>query len=105
MQSRFNIGAGLRLRLHLFFDPRDITGQWRSIDNTTSLCIYRNRKYHHGGIHIKVTYQDGTSISSRIMRCFDSGHYCDLYGVVAMAYDAEYDMLWLSDYGDYIREE
>jgi hypothetical protein len=44
-------------------------------------------------------------MSSRIMRCFDSGHYCDLYGVVAMAYDAECDVLWLSDYGDYIRKE
>ena len=105
MQPRFNIGADLCSRPHRFFDPRDITGRWRSIDNTTSLCIYRNRKYHHGGIHIKVTYQDGTSISSRIMRCFNSGHYCDLYGVVAMAYDAEYDVLWLSDYGDYIRKE
>ncbi|MBP3565292.1 MAG: DUF3876 domain-containing protein [Alistipes sp.] len=105
MQPRFNIGAGLRSRLHRFFDPRDITGRWRSIDNTTSLCIYRNRKYHHGGIHIKVVYRDGTSVSSRIMRSFYSGRYCDLYGVVTMAYDAECDVLWLSDYGDYIREE
>ena len=105
MQPRFNIRADIRSRRHRFFDPRDITGRWRSIDNTTSLCIYRNRKYHHGGIHIKVTYQDGTSISSRIMRCFDSGHYCDLYGVVAMAYDAGRDVIWLSDYGAYIREE
>lgn len=105
MQPRFNIGADIRSRQHRFFDPRDITGRWRSIDNTTSLCIYRNRKYRHGGIHIKVTYRDGTSMSSRIMRCFDSGHYCYLYGVVAMAYDAEYDVLWLSDYGDYIRKE
>ena len=105
MQPRFNIRADIRSRRHRFFDPRDITGRWRSIDNTTSLCIYRNRKYHHGGIHIKVTYRDGTSMSSRIMRCFDSGHYCYLYGVVAMAYDDEYDVLRLSDYGDYIRKE
>lgn len=105
MQPRFNIRADISSRRHRFFDPRDITGRWRSVDNTTSLCIYCNRKYRHGGIHVKVTYRDGTSISSRIMRCFDSGHYCDLYGVVAMAYDDEYDVLWLSDYGDYIRKE
>ena len=50
-----------------------------------------------------VSYKDGTRFSRPVRKYWGGIRYFDLYGYVALAYDAGREVLQLSAYGDYYR--
>ena len=69
--------------------------------------MYRIRP--HGGafglraVYVEVSYKDGTRFSRPVRKYWGGIRYFDLYGYVALAYDAGREVLQLSAYGDYYR--
>jgi len=57
------------------------------------------RRFLRGG----VLYKDGTRFSRPVRKYWGGIRYFDLYGYVALAYDAGREVLQLSAYGDYYR--
>ena len=56
-----------------------------------------------GGFYVEVSYKDGTRFSRPVRKYWGGIRYFDLYGYVALAYDAGREVLQLSAYGDYYR--
>lgn len=56
-----------------------------------------------GGFYVEVSYKDGTRFSRPVRKYCGGIRYFDLYGYVALAYDAGREVLQLSAYGDYYR--
>ncbi len=52
---------------------------------------------------MEVSYKDGTRFSRPVRKYWGGIRYFDLYGYVALAYDAGREVLQLSAYGDYYR--
>lgn len=53
--------------------------------------------------YVEVSYKDGTRFSRPVRKYWGGIRYFDLYGYVALAYDAGREVLQLSAYGDYYR--
>ena len=69
------------------------------------MCIRdsRNPGRRGGGFYVEVSYKDGTRFSRPVRKYWGGIRYFDLYGYVALAYDAGREVLQLSAYGDYYR--
>lgn len=89
----------------LDFSLRDITGRWVSPEGAPTVRIFRNEARKNGGLWLELTYNNPQAVYSRPVKEVFGVRYFDLYGRVGIAYDGEREILLLSDYGEYIREE
>ena len=92
---------GLKLSLiHILYE---VAGEWESRSGSPRVRIYRNPGRRGGGFYVEVSYKDGTRFSRPVRKYWGGIRYFDLYGYVALAYDAGREVLQLSAYGDYYR--
>ena len=77
----------------LDFALYEVAGEWES----------RSGSPRGGGFYVEVSYKDGTRFSRPVRKYWGGIRYFDLYGYVALAYDAGREVLQLSAYGDYYR--
>lgn len=84
---------------------REAAGRWQSREGSTSVCIFHNRGRKSGGYWVAFAYDSKTVLRRPIKHYWDQMRYFDLWGRIVLAYDAEDDVLSLSDYGDYYRVE
>lgn len=89
----------------LDFPLRDITGRWVSSEGTPTVRIFRNTTRKNGGLWLELTYNNPQAVYSRPVKDVFGVRYFDLYGRVGIAYDAEREVLLLSDFGEYIRAD
>ncbi len=89
----------------LGFSLRDITGRWVSRQGSPTVRVYRDDARKNGGLRLELAYNNPQGVYSRPVRGIFGLRYFDLYGRVGIAYDAERDVLLLSEYGEYIRAE
>ena len=80
-----------------------LAGEWESRSGSPRVRIYRNPGRRGGGFYVEVSYKDGTRFSRPVRKYWGGIRYFDLYGYVALAYDAGREVLQLSAYGDYYR--
>ena len=80
-----------------------VAGEWESRSGSPRVRIYRNPGRRGGGFYVEVSYKDGTRFSRPVRKYWGGIRYFDLYGYVALAYDAGREVLQLSAYGDYYR--
>ncbi len=77
--------------------------RWRASGESRSgsprVRIYRNPGRRGGGFYVEVSYKDGTRFSRPVRKYWGGIRYFDLYGYVALAYDAGREVLQLSAYG------
>ena len=90
---------------HLNFDLWEITGRWISKDGATAVNIYRNTSRKRGGIRLRFTYNNPQAVFDCTIYSLFGIHYIDLYGRIGIAYDREREVLLLSSFGEYVREE
>lgn len=91
--------------VHQDFNLREITGRWVSTSGAPAVNIYRNTSRKRGGIRLELTYNNPQVVCDCTMYCVFGLHYIDLYGRIGVAYDRERDVLLLSVFGEYVREE
>lgn len=91
--------------VHLDFNLREITGRWVSTSGAPAVNIYRNTSRKRGGIRLELTYNNPQVVCDCTMYCVFGLHYIDLYGRIGIAYDREREVLILSVFGEYVREE
>lgn len=93
------------LKRRQYFLLEEIRGKWVSCGGDRSrmpqVHIYRTGVYHH---RIKFSYDLHTVFNCHLWHRW-SVTYFYLYGRIRLSYDAERDVLTLSDYGDYRRAE
>ena len=77
----------------LDFALYEVAGEWESRSGSPRVRIYRNPGRRGGG----------TRFSRPVRKYWGGIRYFDLYGYVALAYDAGREVLQLSAYGDYYR--
>ena len=87
----------------LDFALYEVAGEWESRSGSPRVRIYRNPGRRGGGFYVEVSYKDGTRFSRPVRKYWGGIRYFDLYGYVALAYDAGREVLQLSAYGDYYR--
>ena len=87
----------------LDFALYEVAGEWESRSGSPRVRIYRNPGRRGGGFYVEVSYKDGTRFSRPVREYWGGIRYFDLYGYVALAYDAGREVLQLSAYGDYYR--
>lgn len=83
----------------------EITGRWVSRCGAPAVNIYRNSFRKRGGIRIELTYNNPQAVYDCKVYCVFGVHYIDLYGRIGIAYDREREVLLLSSFGEYVREE
>jgi hypothetical protein len=83
---------------------RDMAGRWKSGGGEPDIRIYRSGERKNGGFFMEFAYKTG-DVFRRPIRQYFGILYFDLYGLVKLAYDVEHDVLSLSGYGDFYREE
>ena len=99
---RKNISAAPKINAWLDFNLREITGRWVSREGMPSVRIYYTRK---GNILLELTYNNPQAVYKRSIRNMFGIRYFPLFGRIGLAYDPEQDILLLSSYGEYVREE
>lgn len=82
----------------------ELAGSWLSMENSTRLCLFRNRERKKGGILLELFYATGTSYRCRPFRAFGKW-YIPFFGQLALSYDRQRDLLYLAGYGFYQRAE
>ena len=88
-------------RICNYFQLREVCGRWISKGGMPELYIYNTGKYHY---RIKFSYNPDTTFNCRLRRIWGATYFY-LYGSVGVLYEADNEILTLSDYGDYIRAE
>lgn len=86
------------------FSMPEIVGRWRSRSGAPEVKICRNEGSKGGSYQVEFAYDIDTVIR-RPVKQYWGIHYFDMYGWIRMTYDSERDVLSLSGYGDYYREE
>ena len=93
------------LKCQQYFLLEDIRGKWVSCGGDSSrmpeVHIYRTGVFHH---RIKFSYDPNTVFNCPLWHRWGVTLFF-LYGRIQLSYDAERDILTLSDYGDYYRAE
>ena len=104
MQKR-NRSMSDPLKNQQYFLLEEIRGRWVSCGGDRSrmpdVHIYRTGVYHH---RIKFSYDPQTVFNCQLCHQWGVTSFY-LYGRIQLSYDAERDILTLSDYGDYYRAE
>ena len=88
----------------LDFRLRDVAGEWESLEGAPRIRIYRNPDRKSGGFYIELSYNADAVFRLPIKKYWGGIRYFDLYGLVALAYDASCEVLQLSVFGDYYRK-
>lgn len=86
---------------HKYFELWEVCGRWISRGGMPEVCIYNTGTHHY---RIKFSYNPDTSFNCRLRHYWGTASFY-LYGHIGVIYDAEHDILTLSDYGEYIRAE
>lgn len=89
---------------YLRFSLSEISGRWRSRSGAPCLTVYRNTARKGGGYRVAFSYDADTVLQCPV-RQYWGYYYFDLYGWIRLRYDRDRDVLNLSGYGDYYREE
>lgn len=104
MQKRNNSQSN-PLRNQQYFMLEDIRGKWESCSGDRSrmpkLHIYLSGKFHH---RVEFSYNPQTVFNCPLWHRWGIASFY-LYGRIRLSYDAERDILHLSEYGDYTRVE
>jgi hypothetical protein len=92
-------------KLYPRFDMREAAGVWRSREGSPAVRIFHNDTRKKGGYLIEVAYDRKTVLRRPIRHLWGNIRYFDLWGRIVLFYDAGRDVLTLTGYGDYYREE
>lgn len=87
------------------FSMREITGRWVSRDGAPAIRIYRNISRKKGGIRLCLTYNNPLVVCDCTVYNVFGLHYIELYERIEITYDREQEILHLSAFGKYVREE
>ena len=87
------------------FSMREITGRWVSREGTPAVRIYHNISRKKGGIRLCITYNNPLAVCDCTVYNVFGLHYIELYERIEITYDREHEVLYLSAFGEYVREE
>lgn len=87
------------------FSMREITGRWVSRDGAPAIRIYRNISRKKGGIRLCLTYNNPLVVCDCTVYNVFGLHYIELYERIEITYNREQEILHLSAFGEYVREE
>ena len=87
------------------FSMREITGRWVSREGAPAISIYRNSSRKKGGIRLCLTYNNPLVVCDCTVYNVFGLHYIELYERIEIAYDWEQEILHLSAFGEYVRQE
>ena len=87
------------------FSMREITGRWVSREGAPAIRIYRNISRKRGGIRLCFTYNNPLVVCDCTVYKVFSAYYIDLYERIEIIYNREQEVLHLSAFGEYVREE
>lgn len=87
------------------FSMREITGRWVSKDGHTKVYIYPNTIQKWGGNRLRLTYNNPLVVCDRVLKRWFGKYYINLYGQIKITYNREQEVLHLSAFGEYVREE
>lgn len=82
----------------------EIVGRWRSRGGAPEVKICRNESRKGGSYRVEFAYDENT-VLLRPVKQYWGIRYFDMYGWIRITYDNERDVLNLTGYGDYYREE
>ncbi|MFR0678831.1 DUF3876 domain-containing protein [Dysgonomonas mossii] len=88
------------------FSMREITGRWVSREGAPAIRIYRNiSRKGGGGIRLCITYNNPLVVCDCTVYNVFRMHYIELYERITITYNREQEILHLSAFGEYVREE
>ncbi|WP_296950773.1 DUF3876 domain-containing protein [uncultured Dysgonomonas sp.] len=87
------------------FSMREITGRWVSREGAPAIRIYRNISRKKGGIRLCLTYNNPLAVCDCTVYNVFGLHYIELYERIEITYDRKQEILHLSAFGEYIRQE
>ena len=87
------------------FSMREITGRWVSREGAPAIRIYRNISRKKGGIRLCLTYNNPQVVCDCTVYNVFGLHYIELYERITITYDREQEILHLSAFGEYVRQE
>lgn len=87
------------------FSMREITGRWVSRESAPAIKIYRNISRKKGGIRLCLTYNNPLVVCDCTVYNVFGLHYIELYERIEITYNREQEVLHLSAFGEYVREE
>lgn len=87
------------------FSMREITGRWVSKEGAPAIRIYRNNSRKEGAIRLCLTYNNPLVVCDCTVYKVFKRHYIELYERISITYDREHEVLHLSAFGEYVREE
>jgi len=103
--NRRNRSTSDPLKTQQYFLLEEVRGKWVSCGGDRSrmpeVHIYRTGVHHH---RVRFCYDPQTAFNCRLWHRWGVTYFF-LYGRIRLSYDAERDVLTLSDYGDYQRAE
>jgi hypothetical protein len=83
-----------------YFSFREVIGRWVSIPGSPAVCIFFT------GMRRRLEFSyDTRTVFICSLRRQRGVTFFNLYGRIEITYDAERDVLLLSDYGEYVREQ
>ena len=103
MFSKFNITDSCSTSTD--FSMREITGRWVSRESAPAIKIYRNISRKKGGIRLCLTYNNPLVVCDCTVYNVFGLHYIELYERIEITYNREQEVLHLSAFGEYVREE
>lgn len=87
------------------FSMREITGRWVSREGAPAISIYRNISRKKGGIRLCLTYNNPQVVCDCTVYNVFGLHYIELYERIEITYNREQEVLNLSAFGEYVRQE
>ena len=87
------------------FSMREITGRRVSRDGHTKVYIYPNIIQKWGGTRLRLTYNNPLVVCDRALKRWFGKYYINLYGHIRITYNREQEVLHLSAFGEYVRQE
>lgn len=87
------------------FSMREITGRWVSREGAPAIKIYRNISRKKGGIRLCLTYNNPLVVCDCTVYNVFGLHYIELYERIEITYNREQEILHLSAFGEYVRQE
>lgn len=87
------------------FSMREITGRWVSRNGAPAIRIYRNISRKKGGIRLCLTYNNPQVVCDCTVYNVFGLHYIELYERIEITYNREQEVLNLSAFGEYVRQE
>lgn len=103
MFSKFNITDSCSTSTD--FSMREITGRWVSTEGAPAISIYRNISRKKGGIRLSLTYNNPLVVCDCTVYNVFGLHYIELYEHIEITYSREKEVLHLSAFGEYVRQE